>query len=556
LIITGAVFILFRQRTFFLGDGYLILDLIEKGIPFRVLDNMDYVLHFQSSGLLNQFTESDPKLIYQIGSVGSGLASLVLLVFLLGKLPWPSSRKVLFLGLFLFSGSSLLFFGYVESYSFLYLFLTAFLVAGLLVLENKFPLWGASVFLGLGLFFHLTAIFGLPALFVLARSAPGYSKRQRWLATAGPVAGLLLLSAGIHHALGFNGRWLENEFLAGTNSRSFLAPFGGPQGIFSLHNLVQQINLVLLVSPVSLVLLFLRTRPLLRNRKNPAIAFLLTQAGTIAFLSLLLERKLGGARDWDLLAAHAAVMFLLAVIPTSPGISPGRADRHSRPPADLPIALALTVSFLAVVPWIAVNSSAQASVARFRSVSRGFPPYARAYAYEGLGQYFRDEDQPYQALAMYRKCVAARPGNARFHKLLGSMHLTLASREGCTATEKSRHLEQARDSFEAALDRDPNLDSVRDNLSRILVRNRKYSLAIGHLDILLANDPRNATAWSALGYCHLQLGSPAEAITCFERALRLDPDLKIRQYLAQARSRIQAPPSRQVDRRQQSPPRP
>jgi len=114
----------------------------------------------------------------------------------------------------------------VESYSFLFLFLTAFLLTGLLVLEKRAPLWLAAAFFGLGLAFHLTALFTAPALLVLALRAPVQPARRRILEAFGPPALLFLVAAVLHMAEGYDTSWFRHEFLEGQNSKSIWIPLG------------------------------------------------------------------------------------------------------------------------------------------------------------------------------------------------------------------------------------------------------------------------------------------------------------------------------------------
>lgn len=530
LALAILAFYLFRSQTHFLGDGLLISDLINKSIPFRAYDSMDYVLHFRLFQGIKNLGEFSPASLYQLTSVLCGGLSFALLVGMLNKLEWKQENKILFLGLFFFSGPGLLFFGYVESYSFLFLFMSLFMVSGLLVFERKFPLWGAASFFGLALFFHLTAIFSFPALLYLAWRSPAKNHLQRWLHTLGPVAVMFLGALAIHLVFGFNQAWFQKEFFANETNAQIFKPVFGQNSIFSGDNLIQQLNLLALLFPVAFILFVSRIQPLRKRWKDSPTAFLLIQTLTIVLLSLALDRKLGMARDWDLLVGHSTGFLLVCVYPFSSPQDPktGKSSFSAR------TALALSAALLCFVPWVAVNSSVEASLARFSRVAEGFQPYPKAYAFESLGQYHRDAGDWDSAHLSYLKCVEARPGNARFHKLLGSSYLALAKESQAQGQQGSEILASAADSFVRALELNPELDTVRDNLSRILMRQGKFSEAVPHLERVLQKNPNNDVALSSLGFAQLQLGQATVAIPALAKAMEINPQLKVRRYLGQA----------------------
>ena len=184
-----GLFTVFREQSFFMGDGYLIVDLIQKEIPFRIFDNMDYYLHFRIWKYISQDLMSITAL-YSFGSIAAGLLAFLLLVTLIRRFDWQPWRRGVALGLVFFCGPGMLFFGYIESYSFLYTMISCFVVCGLLVVEGRLPLWVASSCFGVGLFFHLTAVFSAPALLYLVARADNRPVARRILEGFVPVLAL------------------------------------------------------------------------------------------------------------------------------------------------------------------------------------------------------------------------------------------------------------------------------------------------------------------------------------------------------------------------------
>ncbi len=53
--------------------------------------------------------------------------------------------------------------------------------------------------------------------------------------------------------------------------------------------------------------------------------------------------------------------------------------------------------------------------------------------------------------------------------------------------------------------------------------------AVGHLEIVVLNDPDDASAWNNLGVARIGLGEREAARTAWERALRIDPGFEAAQ---------------------------
>lgn len=524
--LAALAFGLFSSATLFPGDGLLLTDLVRQEVPFRAFDSLDYIAHALTFRLLDGGLPAAQ--VYRWGAVAAGLLCLAGLGPLLRRLAWPTDRVLLFLGLFLFSGPVLMFHGYAESYGFLLAVLTCFLVAGMSVALGRTPLWVASTLLAAALALQLTAVFSLPALVFLAWRAPGLTRGRRWLEGAGPPAVGLLLAAGIHLLLGFDSAWFDREYLQGSHTAGLLTPLAGPFGLFSVYQMKASFNQILVTSPVSLAVIATLGPWLWRARGNRQVQFLMVQLGALAVAGLLVQRKLGDARDWDLLAAHFAALPLLAALAT------GQVWPASNLAARRFALSALAAALLVQAPWVALHARTDSAVERFSDVAAGFPPFARGYAYEGLGQYFRDGGQTDRALDMYRLGAESCPGNPRFHKLLGSAYLDLAAPEARGSDRRAQLLDLAAASYLRSLADNPDQDTVRENLGRILIQTGRFAEAEDQYRLLLESNPTLASAWASLGYCQLQNGDNTAAAASLTRALELDPGLKVQRYLQQA----------------------
>ena len=68
-----------------------------------------------------------------------------------------------------------------------------------------------------------------------------------------------------------------------------------------------------------------------------------------------------------------------------------------------------------------------------------------------------------------------------------------------------------------------------------LIANGDYDEARKRLDSLLASAPENAQAWYVAGKLAWRLGNRSEAMTCYSRAVAIDPDSPAAYALQQAR---------------------
>lgn len=544
--VATALFVLFREQSYFMGDGYLVGELVDRGMKFRAFDNMDYMLHYQiyqaqpqGGDRISSFT------FYRAGSVLAGTIGTILLWWLTRKLPWESWRKLLTLGFFLLTGAVALFHGYVESYSWLFLFLSAFLVAGILTLEGVVGVWLPSALFGAAVFFHLTAVFSGPALLYLAWRAPIQPAWRRWVDAAFPALVIFLVSVVLHLAAGYNATWFRKEFLESQNAQSIWIPLTGSRGLFSSYHWKDLLNLLLISSPAAVVIVLARLRALREIHSDRRIQFALVQVVTIAFFAVGLDRKLGGARDWDLLAAHSLGIGLLAalLLPPWPPVgsgarSPSKKDRSPEPATESrgsmrTAALALTVSFLLTTPWISLLHLERASIHRFVAVAADFPEFARAYAYEEVGKYYRNAEDFDMAEQMYRRCVETYPGNPRFHVLLGSIYMIQSLRSSDTQ-EQTRRMDQAEASYREALRLKPGIPLALSNLARALVARNKFEEALPIYEKLVAAEPREFEHWVGLGNARLQLDDPKGAVDAYEVALQRNRNAPVKKMLGAA----------------------
>ena len=373
-----------------------------------------------------------------------------------------------------------------------------------------------------------------------------------------PPALLFLLAVLLHLAEGYNATWFRREFIEAKNTRHLWVSLGGKHGLLSVYPWKDLLNLALITAPVALAVVFGQAQEVRRRWREPAFLFLLAQVASVAFFSVALDRKLGGARDWDLLAAHTAGLALLAGL-----LLPAAAPRAKAPgSAPHPIAaLAVGAALLTTAPWVLLLHLEARSIERFVAVASDFPDFQRAYAYEEVGKYYRKAAGALQAqeaeagetesgegteegaasrgaearrnmdLArqMYERAVEANPSHARLRVLLGSIYFS--------QDDDVRAEEQYRE----ALRLDPKSPMAIEMLGRVALRRGEYAAAGDRFRDLVGLRPNEATAWELYGYASARSGRFPEALNGLTRAMALNPALNYHHEVGVSLMRLDRP---------------
>jgi tetratricopeptide (TPR) repeat protein len=513
-----AVFVLLRNPVHFLGDGVLVGELVGRGAPFRAHDAMDYLLHVQIHKALGNVGNNAASFrLYAIGSWIAGFFAVLLALALLRHSRLPQASKGLVFALWILSAPTLLYCGYVESYGFVSVAMLGFLWSGAMAQRGEAPPWLPGLLYGTALFFHSTALIGLPAFLWLAffPGPDGISRKNWTLRVLAPAVVMPVLALLSHAAAGYSEAWFNKEFRQSQNMQQLLVTLGGSHGLLSFLYWKDLANWLLLVLPVSGWLVLARSASLVRSRfRQPDIAFLLIQCGAFLIAFLLLDRKIGAARDWDLLTPQIAGFAWLAARLAEAG------SREGEQTGFLPSVrvAAPWVALLFVVPWLAVNASTERSILRFDEIRTDFPRRQRAYAAEELGKYHRDNGDYKRSLGYYEESVETYPRNARTRVLLGTNYLML------------ERIEDAIAQYDTALAIDPDFTLALDMKGKIALAHKNYAAALPLYREFATRQPANPDAWSGLGSSSFALGQYEQALRAFLRAGRLRADWKFYYY--------------------------
>ncbi|UCG52593.1 MAG: tetratricopeptide repeat protein [Candidatus Latescibacterota bacterium] len=407
-------------------------------------------------------------------------------------------------------GYTLLFFGYVENYTFQTLVVGVYLLTAVLYLQKRFALQVATVVLIVGLGLHLSTLALLPSfLFLLGYGIYNRDRRVDALISGGvAVCGTLILDQALRRMSPGFSLWQGVEDLIGIAGTSQVGG-AGLSYMFSWVHLRDFLNEQFLIGPLAAVLfvpgvLFAVVRKSLRN---PIAVFLTLTAGSFLVGSFMMsEPLLGYARDWDLFApagvcyCAAGVYFLIRHVTTAVV-------------AKKLLTFAVVFSVLQLIPWVWVNHSETRALERFKSLPLG---YGRTEVV--VGNWYLRHDDPETAKSWFRRALDAHPYNAAAYGFLGSIYA------------KEDRFDAAADMFEKAVTLRPDKPSFRMKYAAALYEIGEYQEALPHIRWLTEKEPDNYVYWQMLSEMLSVLGRSDELrdvrvimLGIVERTLRISP---------------------------------
>ena len=569
-VAAGIFFWTFRIRHTLLGDGNGILlslpsgDRVHPREPLTVAWNARLYAWVRSWGPENRAPDLIAESAVALGSVLAGMLFVLVawglaseLVRMLPHDPRSAQRTTplvwLTAALLMTQGYVQLFFGYVEYYTPYLLVLGVFTWLALRHSDGRAPLLAPVLAALLAFGLHLSGGVVAPALAYLVFEALRRPDRRRSalrdvglavVAVAGLALGLARLGGGYDLFESFVRVFREEVVQGGVGSEYF----------GSWRHLRDFLDEQLLIGPFGLVLFLPAVVVAARARgfATPAARFLLVLGATYLGASWVAgDANLGYARNWDLLApaglvfASAGLAFFYA-----------RSTRSHPRPAWLLCAVALSIFHTA--PWIGLNASEVRGVARMARLPLGG---GRSQTAVGTWHMRRGDDA--QAIVWFRKALVEDPRNPNALQMLGLVFV------------KQGRMDAAADAFLRASALRPDKPDYRNNVVEALNQLGRFEEALPHLAWLCEQQPevfrhwqlrvesllqlgRNAEAQRVLeralevftlrqkrhpaeygsnfdlGLVFLGLDRPAEALACFERALRADPRAEAALYNASA----------------------
>ncbi len=324
--------------------------------------------------------DSAARSTYMSLSILAGALTILMVLQFARRRITPRARSQFLLTLFT-GGGILLFFGYIEHYSWVSFAMIAFLMAGVdeSFTPRRFP-WKTILAFVVAVGCHLTAIILLPALLYLLFNLYKWKSDEKKSKDAAPrkrvftflAAFALLGLAGYFHVKGWKG-WLSVLPLV-----SSLSPDG--YAFFSLKHVIDLLNLFVLIAlPAMVILAVLRAPKKVEHILQIQSGFLAVAAISGVAFVVAFNPNLGMARDWDVLAvALWPLLFFAAWKMACTDLGTLRAEL-----------LAFVVGFTCVIsiPFILVQTGEGMSIACFETLLH-MDASRSAYGWENLAVHY------------------------------------------------------------------------------------------------------------------------------------------------------------------------
>lgn len=387
----------------------------------------------------------------------------VLFVFLvlrfLDFLKVSSATKWLFFTVIVIMGSSQLFFGYLENYTFHYVTVFAYILLGMRFIKGRRHLVLPLLLFLLCFGFHNQAVVLSPSLLFLLVFSLGRRKPivMRFLTFRNVCAGAIIslfVFAGIYFLKGFH--------IEGGIFLPLIRPLGRGDlyTLFSGNHLIDIGNQHLLISSSGIILVSALILSSWRkiDWNDPNISFLFLGAFYLLIFNFVADPELGMARDWDLFATSGIGYTVLAVFLVTRVVREKNFARH------LGVVLAGT-AVVAAVPWFLINANESRSVERFKNLL-ALGGERTDYGYEVLGIFYRKKGMTDDVISALDNAIEVNAENPRYYIMLGN------------AYKKKGLYEQAISQHRHAIQMRPNYAPAYINLGSVFARQHRYEEAL------------------------------------------------------------------------------
>jgi len=500
--IAALSFILLRNATHLLGDGYLLARELDHGFRKIANEPLSFWLLHRSRGILGTLGVSTNHL-YFAWSFFPGIAYVALIPVVAAQISSVHSRAAV--GLFLLlPGFIQLFFGYHETYPILYPLILVYVWTGLRARAGRLPAWIPCLVLGVMISLHFTMLTLVPSLCTILGIEGGPKK---WVSNAfrlgAVMPGVLALGAVL---------WFVdfdfNTYLSRVSGETLLPLFASadhsiPYGAISVGHLTEFTNEMLLVFlPTMIALPFLQWTFV---RSGPSV-FLLSAALPAWVTTFLGFTVIGAFRDWDALAFPSVITTVWAVVGLVQCCNGGRI-RHI-------CCVVVAVAGVNTGLWVTVNADSERSTRRFEDSLRhsNLSTRARAYGWETLGGYYFDVNELDRASLSYGNAIENDPRHPRYPISLGIIQMQVGDYEGAAENfRKSTILDKNR--YEASL-----------NLGLALLQLNNPGAAVDAIGRAREIRPDVAGIPFALGMAYTDLKDYNQAIAAYEATITLQPD--------------------------------
>ncbi len=501
-LIAGVIFYLLRVHVHSLGDGYQRVYEIEKGLIYYHTEPLDFYIHAIFYRLLLLLDINSAELSYVITSILSGVV-FVNAIYLY-KFPEQVNSMIATLTkiLILASGGLQIYFGYVESYSLYYMFSLLFLLYSLKYLISGRGLIKASILISLAIASHITASFLLPGFIYLAylnlKNGELKSFREKYLAPL--IVGTVILALIIQE--------ISRQFI----KVAIETPYSGlllplfkvnEYSLFSPQHLYDILNQILLIAPYSFLILALLipAKRVIKYKGSFAIFLFILIISALLFM-LLIDPKLGYARDWDLFSTPAGIIGLSLSFLLLFGKGMKQISKYN--------AFVIgSLSILLLSGWILTNSSAQKQLGRAHDLL-GLSDKGSQYCTELLAYYYKHELKDNQKAIELYQSIDHYENNARLCKKMGD------------ALKDLGRFNEAEKYYKNALVEETFNSSLLNKIGQVFIAQRRYDTALVVLRKAHRLAPDTASIIEALALTYIHKKEYDKALSYADTLVSLD----------------------------------
>lgn len=495
--VSGLLFYVFRVKSFFLGDGLILIANPDMDIKYREFGEV--VIHKWLFDVFSGATSDPVLLTYKVISIASGLLFCIGLVFFARKLTTTRFSFWIFILLIFLSANSVLFYGYVENYSITTALIAVSILSAVASLraENKsmIPIVGFFI----AVFLHTISLVYLPAFLVYAALTLGGTKlRHLILRKSG-----LLLSAMI--VLLFIGYALARIWAPIFWRMAFLSPLGDQftldnYFLLSTGHIADFVNLLFFLIPVTLVVLIFKIVSRdwsLFNKSKPEYLFLGIAATMGLLAAFIIEPKLGMARDWDLMSVMLIGASIFGIYYW--------VDRFGMQKYFKPASFVLVILSVSIfVPWLVLNNSTDDVRHYCVNVMKLDPKHSRP-ALQSIGARLEKQGNISEAKKLDRYCTKTFP------------EIQMAQEAG--QLYKRGQYFMAESKFKVVLKENPSWASIYKGLGLCQLEMNKYEEALENFRICDGLNPYNAYTYYCLGEAYILVGETALALKNWHKSI-------------------------------------
>ena len=504
-----ALFYVFRSRALVYGDGYLIRDVYRSSVHLfsniEIMKPLSAPFHQVLYRVITAVTNLGPSDAISLISAIGGVAGFWAIYRLAALLSENRAGKWFLLFAAMSSGSILLFFGYVENYTWATSVGLWSLAVTIGYAKGRSRLWPAIVLAVIATAFHVAAIVFLTAsafAWVLTRNV--FSRMQPskifkltvWLAALGSLSIAFLVEV--------------------TPVQDYLIlvwPVSdNPYWMLSPAHLIDMVNIAVLVAPFAVVaVLFL---PLLRGSRKteqPPEYYILAMAALLALIaSFWINPELGAPRDWDLLSIFGIPASFWGARRLLAGFATATAKNSA-------VLGAVAVCAICIVPNVMEKNDVNLAVKRLEPLLWDDPHYQTDYKFAircipwAYTLYYEAGRPASQTIRYYQRALKVDPNSYMTWFNLGNMYMAMGDAKSayeCLTTSVRI-----------------NPDDLRplSNLSKVETQLDMFDDAVKHARMAIELDPNQPIVQTDLGIALAMKGDYKGALPAFRRAHELKP---------------------------------